>query len=92
MRRTALLLVVVLTLGLAVACNKARSDSALVTDVKTQMFSNTDLKNAAIEVTAQNGEVTLSGQVASDAVRYAGAAPSCCFNPAQRRKLRESQR
>jgi len=71
MRKTALMLVVVLTLSLAVACNKARSDAALVTDVKAQMFSNTDLKNAAIEVTAQNGEVTLTGQVASDAVRYA---------------------
>ena len=71
MRRTALLLVLVLTLGLAVACNMARSDAALVTDVKAQMFSNTDLKNAAIEVTSQNGEVTLTGQVPSDAVRYA---------------------
>jgi len=71
MRKTALMLVVVLTLSLAVACNKARSDAALVTDIKAQMFSNTDLKNAAIEVTAQNGEVTLTGQVASDAVRYA---------------------
>ena len=30
MRKTALMLVVVLTLSLAVACNKARSDAALV--------------------------------------------------------------
>ncbi len=71
MRRTAVLMVVVLALGLAVACNNARSDAALVTDVKAQMFSNADLKNADIEVIAKNGEVTLSGQVSSDAVRYA---------------------
>ena len=70
MRRTALLLVVMLALGLAVACNKARSDAAIVTDIKAQMFSNADLKNANIDVTARDGEVTLSGQVPSDAVRY----------------------
>ena len=71
MRKTALMLVVVLTLGLAVACNKARSDAALVTDVKAQMFSNEDLKNTNIEVIAKDGEVTLTGQVPSDSVRYA---------------------
>ena len=71
MRKTALMLVVVLTLSLAVACNKARSDAALVTDVKAQMFSNEDLKNTNIEVIAKDGEVTLTGQVPSDAVRYA---------------------
>ena len=70
MRKTALVLVVVLSLSLAVACNTARSDAAIVADIKAQMFSNADLKNASIEVASQNGEVTLTGQVQSDAVRY----------------------
>lgn len=71
MRRTALLLVLVLTLSLASGCSKARSDAAIVTDVKAQMFSNADLKNAEIQVSVKDGEVTLTGQVPSDSVRYA---------------------
>jgi hypothetical protein len=71
MRRSAILLVALLmALGLAASCSKGRSDQAIATDIKAKMFSDPQLKTANIDVAAQNGEVTLIGEVPSDAARY----------------------
>ncbi|MBI3668770.1 MAG: BON domain-containing protein [Acidobacteria bacterium] len=71
MRRSAILLVALLVaLGLAVGCSKARSDQDIATVIKAKMFSDPQLKTANLDVTAKNGEVTLRGEVASDAARY----------------------
>src|SRR5574337_2209562 len=70
MRRSAILLVALLmALGLAVACSKGRSDQTVATEIKARMFSDPQLKSANIDVLAKNGEVTLSGEVPSDAAR-----------------------
>src|SRR5262249_39353546 len=45
-------------------------DKALATQIKSQMFSNPQLNGANLEVTSQNGQVTVSGTVPSDAARY----------------------
>lgn len=71
MRRTAILLVLVMALGLAGACSRARSDQAIATDIKAKMFSDPQLKTASVDVLAKSGEVTLSGEVPSDAARLA---------------------
>ena len=71
MRRSAILLVaLVMVLGLAAACSKAPSDQQITTAVKARMFSDPQVKTANLEVTAKNGEVTLSGELPSDAARF----------------------
>jgi outer membrane lipoprotein SlyB len=71
MRRSAILLVALLVaLGLAAGCSNARSDQDVATVIKAKMFSDPQLKAANLDVTAQNGEVTLRGEVPSDAARY----------------------
>jgi hyperosmotically inducible protein len=47
----------------------AMSDSAVTTKVKAQLLSNTTLRQADISVTTNNGVVTLSGHVPSEATR-----------------------
>src|SRR3989449_1817908 len=71
MRRSAILLVaLVMVLGLAAACSKAPSDQQITTAVKARMFSDPQVKTANLEVTTKNGEVTLSGELPSDAARF----------------------
>jgi len=71
MRRSAILLVaLVMVLGLAAACSKAPNDQEIITAVKARMFSDPLVKAANLEVTAKNGEVTLSGELPSDAARF----------------------
>ena len=71
MRRSAIPLVVLLmVLGLAAACSKARSDQAITTDIQSKMFSDPQLKAANVSVQTNKGEVTLSGDIPSDAARY----------------------
>ncbi len=72
MRKSAILLVALLVvLGLAAGCSKARSDQAITTDIQAKMFSDPQLKTANISVDTRKGEVTLSGEVPSDTARYA---------------------
>jgi len=59
-----------MALGLAAGCSKGRSDQAIATDIKAKMFSDPQLKTANLDVAAQNGEITLIGEVPSDAARY----------------------
>ena len=71
MRRSAILLVaLVMALGLAVSCSRGRSDQQVATDIKAKMYSDPQLKTSSLDVFAKNGEVTLSGEVPSDAARY----------------------
>jgi len=52
-----------------VACSKAPSDVATSDAIKGRFYSDPQLKAENIQVAVANGEVTLAGQVSSDAVR-----------------------
>ncbi len=54
---------------MAVACAKAPSDATLATNIKAAMFSDGQLKDANLDVTVNEGVVTLTGTVANDAAR-----------------------
>ncbi|HKV04030.1 MAG TPA: BON domain-containing protein [Candidatus Acidoferrales bacterium] len=69
MRERSILSIAVLAVALVAGCAKAPDDAALVTNIKSQMFSDQQLKNADLQVTSANGQVTLSGSVPSDAAR-----------------------
>jgi BON domain len=69
-KRIALLTVLLAITALAVACSRGRSDSAIANDIKAKMFSDPQLKDSNLQVSVQNGEVTLSGQAGSEAARY----------------------
>ena len=71
MRKTSVVLVTLLAVFLAAAgCSTGPSDEAIATEIKSRMFSDEQLKNANVQVVAKNGEVTLTGEVPSDAARY----------------------
>ena len=52
------------------ACNKP-SDDSITTDIKAKMYSDASLKSASVDVSTQDGVVTLTGQVPDDAARLA---------------------
>jgi len=70
---SALLLLAVLTGGLASSCNKMLKpdDAAITTDIKAKMFSEPSLKAATVDVSSRGGEVALTGQVPDDSARLA---------------------
>jgi hypothetical protein len=64
-------LVVLLAAVLLVAgCASGPNDERLVSDIKAKFYSDPQLKTASLQVTSQQGEVTLSGEVPSEAARY----------------------
>ncbi len=67
--RTAFLAALLALMGLAAACNSARNDAAITTNIKARMFSDPQLKTATLDVSAKNGVVTLTGQVPDDSAR-----------------------
>lgn len=67
MRNTPVFWIAVLAIVLGAGCSRKTDDAALATNIKSQMFSDAQLKGASLQVTSQNGEVTLSGSVPSDA-------------------------
>lgn len=70
MRRGSMPLVALLAVSLmAAACSKAPNDNALATQIKAQMFSDPQLKNADLNVTVSHGQVTLAGNVPNDTAR-----------------------
>jgi hypothetical protein len=70
MRQRCVLSLAILATVLASACSRKPDDAALVTNIKSQMFSDAQLKDASLQVTSKNGQVTLTGSVPSDAARY----------------------
>jgi BON domain len=66
MRHKLVLSVAILAMVVAAGCAK-KNDAALVTNIQSQMFADPLLKDSSIKVTAEKGEVTLSGTVTSDA-------------------------
>jgi len=69
---TALILVALLMLG-TVACNRARSDAQIATDVQGKLYADKAVQSRQITVQSSNGVVTLSGSVSSDDERAAAA-------------------
>ncbi|HXQ26619.1 MAG TPA: BON domain-containing protein [Candidatus Acidoferrales bacterium] len=69
MRERSILSIAVLVIALAAGCSSKPDDAALVTNIKSQMFSDQQLKEASLQVTSDNGQVTLTGSVPSDAAR-----------------------
>ena len=52
-----------LAMVLVSGCARKPDDTALVTNIKSQMFSDAALKDSNLQVTSKNGEVTLAGSV-----------------------------
>lgn len=69
MRHKSVWAIALLAAAIAAGCSRKPSDSAVVTNIKSQMFSDSQLKDASLQVTASKGEVTLSGTVPTDAAR-----------------------
>jgi BON domain len=67
MRQRLLFSVAILAIAFGSGCSKKPDDAALVASIKSQMFSDAQLKGSNLDVTAKNGEVTLSGTVPNDA-------------------------
>lgn len=70
MRHRPVLSVAMFAIAFAAGCSNKVNDAALVTTIKSEMFSDSQLKDSNLEVTSNNGEVTLAGSVSSDAARY----------------------
>ena len=65
-----LLIVSSLMAMLAMGCATKPTDAQLATNLKAQMFSDPQTKNADLQVAVKDGVVTLSGTAPSDAARY----------------------
>jgi BON domain-containing protein len=63
MRQRTFISIAVLAALFAAACSRKPDDTAIVTSIQSQMFSDPELKNASLHVTSANGEVTLIGSV-----------------------------
>ncbi len=70
MRQKCAFCIGLLGLMLVSGCARKPDDTALVTNIKSQMFSDAALKDSNLQVTSKNGEVTLAGSVSNDAARY----------------------
>ena len=70
MRHRPVLSVAMFAIALAAGCSNKVNDAALVTTIKSEMFSDAQLKDSSLLVTSTNGQVTLAGSVSSDAARY----------------------
>lgn len=70
MGRRVVLSIVVLVSTFPAGCSRQVDDATLATQIKSQMFSDTQLNGANLEVTSKDGQVTLTGTVPNDAARY----------------------
>ncbi len=57
-------------LALVAACSRSRSDAEVANEIKARLFSSAALKSTTLDVAVKNGEVTLSGEVPTEATRY----------------------
>ena len=69
-RQRVVLWLAVVLIAVVAGCSNKVDDGALVTNIKSQMFSDAQLRNASLQVVSDKGQVTLSGSVPSDAARY----------------------
>ncbi len=72
-QRYLVLVALLLVLGLAVGCNKSRSDAQIASEVQSKVLSDPNVPSRQISVQAQNGVVTLAGNVTTDQERAAAA-------------------
>lgn len=71
MRRSGLILMtMLLAVVLAAGCSRGPSDTQITSEVKARMFSSGELGDSRIEVATKDGEVTLSGEAASESDRF----------------------
>lgn len=71
MRRLKMSLVApIFVIALIASCSTKPNDAQMATNLKAQMFSDSQTKNADLQVAVKNGVVTLSGTAPSDAARY----------------------
>src|SRR5581483_11727811 len=63
----------VLALGLAVGCTRSRSDGEIATEIQGKIYADQAVQTKQITVQADNGVVTLAGNVNSDEERSAAA-------------------
>jgi hypothetical protein len=79
MRHRGMLPASLVAIALATGCSH-KSNDAVVTSIQSQMFADQQLKSANLQVTADNGEVTLAGTVPNveahlDAYKIASETP-----------------
>ena len=67
LRRLPIIGIVILIASFAVACNKGPDDATLTTNVKAKLTADTTVPASAINVSAKDGAVTLTGTVNTDA-------------------------
>ncbi len=70
MRRIQGWLILLAVALLLAACGRTRTDAEIASDLKSRMFSEQQLRASNVEVTVAGGEVTLRGELPSDAARY----------------------
>ena len=68
-----LLVLLIATMGMTVACNQAPNDSQISTQLQDRLNSDSGLQGKQLSVQSSNGTVTLSGMVDNDAQREAAA-------------------
>lgn len=69
MRKT-VFAVLAIACALLPGCSKARNDQTIATDIKANLFSDSQTKTADIEVAVKDGTVTLTGNVPDENARY----------------------
>ena len=57
-------------LALTIGCAKKDNDAQLATNIKAQMFSDPQTKDAGLQVAVKDGVVTLAGTVPNNGARY----------------------
>ena len=73
MKAKSSLLVVLLVLGMAMACNRAPNDAKIANQVQSKIAADSNIQNKQIGVQSADGVVTLSGTVTSELERTAAA-------------------
>jgi hypothetical protein len=71
--KSSLFLVLLLALGMTMACNRAPNDAQIANQVQSRITADSNIQNKQIGVQSANGVVTLSGTVASELERSAAA-------------------
>src|SRR5215469_16858410 len=68
-RKSQIATILCLLLGLTVACSKRPSDETIAKDIQDKIASDPATKDSSVNVTANNGKVTLTGQAKDQAAQ-----------------------